>query len=321
GAAAPHAVPLHLWVLSRPAADAPAPTRALLIDAADGKITELSARVLTAWRAFTADPDREIEEVGFARAVPIIELLDEEVDLTPARRQPTATGERTGEHLVRTRDRLAAIVGDLPALMPHVSPATGGAVAPLTASIADLARTGALQLIGPVRVRNTDEPDRPSEMAVLTVRDVVEGSEPSPRAEKPLGQAIAVAPGDVLVPMIARRLTARVITTEKALLGTNMYLLRPNPAALDPWFLAGQLRNSANEKQASSLSGTLRFDVRRALVRRLPLDEQRGYGEAFRRLDAFESAMRQAATLGAELVQLTADGLAQGVVRPDGKPE
>ncbi|MEV6373605.1 HsdM family class I SAM-dependent methyltransferase [Micromonospora musae] len=323
GAAAPHAVPLHLWVLRRPAGDVPAPARALLIDAADGKIAELSARVLAAWRAFTADPDREIEEVGFARAVPVIELLDEEVDLTPARRQPTATGERTGEHLVRTRERLAAVVGDLPALMPHVTPATDGAVAPLTASIADLARTGALRIIGPVRpaARNADEPDQPSDMPVITVRDVMEGNTPSARSEQPLGQAIAVAPGDVLVPMIARRLTARVITTEKALLGANMYLLRPNPAALDAWFLAGQLRNSANEKQASSLSGTLRFDVRRALVRRLPSDEQRVYGEAFRRLEAFESAMRQAATLGAELVQLTADGLAQGVVRPDGKAE
>ena len=88
--------------------------------------------------------------------------------------------------------------------------------------------------------------------------------------------------------------------------------------AVDPWFLAGQLRSSANEKQTSSLGGTMRFDIRRAQVRRLPLDEQRAYGEAFRRLCAFESAIRQAADLGAELVRLTADGLALGVLEPDG---
>ena len=122
--------------------------------------------------------------------------------------------------------------------------------------------------------------------------------------------------GDVVVPMIARQLTARVVTAEGALLGRNLYLLRPNPAALDSWFLAGQLRTSTNERQASSLSGTLRFDVRRAQVRRVSREEQERYGEAFRRLHAFESAIRQAASLGAELAQLTADGLAQGGLAP-----
>lgn len=123
----------------------------------------------------------------------------------------------------------------------------------------------------------------------------------------------------MVVPVIARQLTALVVSTEGALLGPGLYLLRPNPAVLDAWFLAGQLRTSTNERQASSLSGTLRFDVRRAQVRRVSRDEQGAYGEAFRRLDAFESAMRQAAALGAELVRLTADGLARGAVRPDGE--
>ncbi|RQW97343.1 N-6 DNA methylase, partial [Micromonospora globispora] len=279
----------------------------------------LYARVLATWRAFAAAPDADLEEAGFARAVPVIELLDEEVDLTPARRQPALGGEATGEHLVRTRERLAAIVGDLPALMPQVTPEPDGATAPLTQTIAELARTGALLLIGPVRptIRSTAEVEGLVDLPVLSARDVVEGTGPSPRGDRPLGQAIQLEPGDVVVPMTARRLTARVITNERALLGPNMYLLRPNPAALDPWFLAGQLRTSANEKQASSLSGTLRFDIRRAQVRRLPLEEQRAHGEAFRRLDAFESAIRQAASLGAELVQLTADGLARGSIRPE----
>ncbi|MEV1328545.1 N-6 DNA methylase [Micromonospora costi] len=321
GAAAPHGVPLHLWVLRRPAADAPPPARALLVDAADGDIATLSARVLTAWRAFAGKDDGDVAEDAFARAVPIIELLDEDVDLTPARRQPATTAERTGERLVRTRERLDAVVSELPALMPQVTPTHEGTTPPAMISIADLARTGALQVLGPVRsTARPDEDAGPLDVPVMTVNDVVDGAGPSPRTERPLSQAITLAPGDVLVPMIARRLTARVITTEKALLGTDMYLLRPNPAALDPWFLAGQLRNSSNEKQASSLSGTLRFDVRRALVRRLPLDEQRMHGKTFQRLEAFESALRQAASLGAELVQLTADGLARGAIQPDGKP-
>ncbi|SCL29823.1 N-6 DNA Methylase [Micromonospora rhizosphaerae] len=324
GVAAPHGVPLHLWVLRRPAADAPAPARALLVDATDGDLAELYARVVATWRAFAGAPDADLEEAGFARAVPVIELLDEEVDLTPARRQPAVGVEATGEHLVRTRERLAAIVGDLPALMPQVTPEPDGKTAPLTVSIAELARTGALQLIGPVRVVG-GAGEKPSAgkaggPPVLTVPDVLNGTEASGQVDERLGQEIRLAVGDVVVPMIARTLTARVITSEGALLGRNLYLLRPNPAALDPWFLAGQLRTSANERQASSLAGTLRFDIRRAQVRRLPLDEQRAHREAFRRLDAFESAIRQAATLGAELVQLTADGLARGSIRPEGEP-
>ncbi|MGR6320072.1 N-6 DNA methylase [Micromonospora soli] len=319
GVAAPHGVPLHLWVLRRPAAEAPAPARALLVDAADGDLAELYARVLSTWRAFAAAPDADLEEAGFARAVPIIELLDEEVDLTPARRQTAAGGEATGERLVRTRKRLAAIVGDLPALIPQVTPEPDGATAPLSVSIAELARTGALQLIGPIRSTGLSDDESAGTTEgplVLTGRDVATGAEASRRDDGKLGQHVPLAVGDVVVPTVAPQLTARVITSEGVLLGRNLYLLRPNPAALDSWFLAGQLRTSTNEKQTSSLSGTLRYDIRRAQVRRLPLEEQRVHGEAFRRLDAFESAIREAASLGPELVQLTADGLASGALRP-----
>lgn len=314
GVAAPHGVPLHLWVLRRAATDAPPPARALLIDAASGDLTETAPRVLAAWQAFAAAPDGDVDEAGFARAVPVIELLDEEVDLTPARRQPAVVGEASGEHLVRTRERLAAIVGELPALLPQVTPAPVGPDG-LFLTVGELAKTGALQLIGPVRA-GTSAPatDGPP---VLTAQDVLAGVAASGRGDDRFGQEIPLAVGDVVVPMIARQLTARVVTTEGVLLGRNLYLLRPNPAALDPWFLAGQLRTSANEKQSSSLSGTMRFDIRRAQVRRLSLDEQRAHGDAFRRLDAFESAIRQAASLGAELAQLTADGLARGALRPD----
>ncbi|MFG1841832.1 N-6 DNA methylase [Micromonospora sp. NPDC049175] len=315
GVAAPHGVPLHLWVLQRAATDAPPPARALLIDAAGGDLTDTAPRVLAAWRAFAAAPDGDVEEAGFARPVPVIELLDEEVDLTPARRQPAVVGEASGEHLVRTRERLAAIVGELPALLPQVAPAPSGP-AGLFLTVGELAKTGALQLIGPVRAGTS--PPAPDGPLVLTVQDVLAGVEASGRVDDRFGQVIPLAVGDVVVPMIARQLTAGVVTAEGALLGRNLYLLRPNPAALDPWFLAGQLRTSANEKQSSSLSGTMRFDIRRAQVRRLSLGEQRVHGDAFRRLDAFESAIRQAASLGAELAQLTADGLARGTIRPDG---
>ncbi|MEU4473534.1 N-6 DNA methylase [Micromonospora sp. NPDC023888] len=320
GVAAPHGVPLHLWVLRRAATDAPPPARALLIDAAGGDLAETSPRVLAAWRAFAAAPDGDVEEAGFARAVPVIELLDEDVDLTPARRQPAVVSEASGEHLVRTRERLAAIVGELPALLPQVAPAADALVSG-TLSVAELARTGALQLIGPIRVAPGRGESAPAGHGkgplVLTGRDVVAGADASGRDEGALLERVPLMVGDVVVPVAARQLISRVITSDGMLLGAHLYLLRPNPAALDPWFVAGQLRNSANDKQTTSLSGS-RVDVRRAQIRRLPLDQQRAQGEAFQRLLAFESAVEEVGSLSAELVRLTADGLAAGALRPAG---
>jgi SAM-dependent methyltransferase len=320
-AAAPHGVPLHVWVLRRPAPDAAAPVHVLLVDAADDDLAAVYSRALKTYRTFAAEPDAPLEEPGLARAVPVIELLDEEVDLTPARRQPAAASDDTGEHLLRTRERLAAIVKDLPSLMPDV--VTGEeSGAPPTVSITDLAKAGALKILGPIRPV-TKRGDVADDRLVLTVQDVVQGREASGQPDGPLTPEVALAPGDVVVPMFATQLTSRVVTAGGPLLGRNLFLLRPNPAALDPWFLAGQLRSSANERQASSLSGTLRFDVRRAQVPRIALEEQRRYGEAFRRLDAFDSALRHTAALGADLVRMTADGLARGALRPgdDSAPE
>ncbi|MER7333527.1 MULTISPECIES: N-6 DNA methylase [unclassified Micromonospora] len=319
GAAPPHGVPLHVWVLRRAAVDAPAPARVLLVDAAGEDLAVAFPRVLATWRRFAEAPDAEIEEAGFARTVPVIELLDEEVDLTPARRQSAAEAEPAGQHLARTRKRLAAVIGDLPKMMPQVAPAPDQATAPLTLSIAELARTGALQLIGPIRLLSGQDESRLAEEPVgglvLTGLDVIEGRGASGQEER-LAERVPLMSGDVVVPAAARHLIARVIPSNGLLLGANLYLLRPNPAALDSWFLAGQLRSSANDKQTTSLART-RIDIRRAQVRRLPLDEQQAYGDTFQRLSAFESAFKDVGSLAAELVRLTADGLVAGTLRPD----
>ena len=320
GVAAPHGVPLHLWVLRRAAPEAPPPHRALLIDAAAGESNVTYPRVLKVWRAFVAAPDVELEEPGFARAVPVIDLLDEEVDITPARRQPAGAGENAGEQLASVRQRLAATVDRLPTLMPRVAPEEGNRPPPETMSVAELARSGALQIIGPVRIAPPPElagvapDDAPA--TVLTGADIVNGAEPSGHDDGSLTERIDLRPGDVVVPVAARRLASRVVATDRLLLGPGLVLLRPNPAALDPWFLAGQLRTTANDRQATSLSGT-RIDVRRAQIRRLPLDEQRSHGEVYRRLTDFEVTVREVSMLGGDLVRLAADGLAGGSLRPE----
>ncbi|GHC62175.1 hypothetical protein GCM10010349_32480 [Streptomyces flavofungini] len=94
-------------------------------------------------------------------------------------------------------------------------------------------------------------------------------------------------------------------------------LLRPDQDALDPWFLAGFLRGTANNRQASSYASTsARLDVRRLQLPRLPPAQQRGYGERFRALAAFEDALRLAGRLGERLVRGMHDGLTDGSVAP-----
>lgn len=101
------------------------------------------------------------------------------------------------------------------------------------------------------------------------------------------------------------------------MLGRNLRLLRPDPAALAPWFLAGFLRGTANNRQAGSYASTAtRLDARRLRPLRLPPAEQRGYGERFREPAAFEDALRAVGRLGGQPAQGMYDGLTDGTVAP-----
>ncbi len=80
---------------------------------------------------------------------------------------------------------------------------------------------------------------------------------------------------------------------------------------------SGFLRGTANHRQASSHASTAaRLDARRLHLPRMPLADQRRYGERFRELAAFEDALRTAGRLGGLLVQGMYDGLADGTVTP-----
>ncbi|KAA0930770.1 N-6 DNA methylase, partial [Streptomyces apricus] len=114
GAAAPHNLPLHLWVLRRPAATGrPAHPEVLLADtagyAADGRGAldwpALRTAVLDAWRPFDRTGTAP-EQPGVSRCVPVIELLDDDVDLAPARHLPPPAAGGGAERLGDVRDRL-----------------------------------------------------------------------------------------------------------------------------------------------------------------------------------------------------------------------
>ncbi|MFC5072490.1 N-6 DNA methylase [Kitasatospora cinereorecta] len=339
GAAPPYGIPLHLWVLRKPGAGHPATPELLLVDTAESAQaaahagsaaaggrdrvdwTAVRSTALDAWHAF-ADKDGKdrtdrTDRPGTSRAVPVIELLDDDVDLAPARHLPPPAGGGAAE-LARVRERL----GDTLKLTARLTPPPAAPAEPARrtlTTVGELARAGALQL----RTGSGG-----GTAPVLTEHDVLAGTAPSGTA--PSGAPAAGAPaqedepllleeGDVILPLLGGGSVTRVVdeATAGAALGRNLQLLRPDPAALDPWFLAGFLRGTANHRQASSYASTAtRLDARRLQLPRLPLAEQRQYGARFRALAAFEDALRTAGRLGGQLVQGMYDGLTDGSVAP-----
>ena len=321
GAAPPYSVPLHLWVLRRPDRT-PAQPEVLLVDA--GRFTAegrggpdwpgVRETVLDAWGVF--DRDGSVgERPGLARSVPVIELLDDDVDLTPARRLPPPADTDGAGRLTDVRARLDETLRLTAELAPPPAEPVPSAAAsgrhPLT-TVGELARAGAL-------VMRTGGHGGHARVPVLTDHDVLAGTAPSGTLPEGEEEPVLTEPGDVVLPVLGGGAVARVVdeATAGAVLGRNLVLLRPDPAALDPWFLAGFLRGTANHRQASSYASTAtRLDVRRLQLPRLAPDEQRRYGERFRALDAFERALREAGRLGEQLVRGMYDGLTDGTIAP-----
>lgn len=339
GAAPPYGIPLHLWVLRKPDTGPHPSPELLLVDTAEPAepASDRSGRdrldwpalhtaVLDAWRPFNGEAEtgpasapsppgaeNNRPRPGVSRTVPVIELLDDDVDLAPARHLPSAAAADGPAELIDVRDRLTRSLGLADSLTPPPVEISDPARWPLT-TIGELARAGALQL----RTGGTGTGPGP----VLTEHDVLGSTAPSGNlpADGPHEDPVLVEPGDVVVPVLGGGSVARVIddATAGAALGRNLQLLRPDPAALDPWFLAGFLRGTATNRRASSYASTAtRLDARRLQLPRLPLAEQQRYGERFRTLAAFEDALRLAGQLGGRLVQGMYDGLTDGTVTPE----
>ncbi|MFJ3642451.1 N-6 DNA methylase [Streptomyces sp. NPDC090108] len=317
GAAPPYNIPLHVWVLRRPDRT-PAAPEVLLVDTgrfageARGGPDWQAVRdaVLDTWRAFDRE-GRTAQRPGLARSVPVIELLDDDVDLAPARHLPPAAADGA-EQLTAVRERLGTTLRLTTELTPPAAVPAPPARWPLT-TVGELARGGAL-------VMRTGGNGGSARVPVLTDHDVLAGTGPSGTLPESDEEAVLTEAGDIVVPVLGGGSMARVVDEESAgaVLGRNLVLLRPDPAALDPWFLAGFLRGTANNRQASSYASTAtRLDVRRLQLPRLSLDEQWRYGARFRDLDAFERALRRASRLGEQLVRGMYDGLTDGTVAPD----
>ncbi|WP_351232197.1 N-6 DNA methylase [Streptomyces sp. NPDC002133] len=348
GAATPFHIGLQLWLLQRPQPDGGDRQTVLFVDLSGDQTTPdrastrtragqaaldweaLTASALECWQAFDADPSGFADHPGIARAVPVIDLLDDLVDLTPARHvrvtppaaDPAQVAKRA-EELTERLGRGVAAFADASAL--GIWQPTDTSREWRTATVADLARGAALSVLRAApAVRGADDAVLPKEYVgrpVLTASDVATGARASgSHDEQRLAHTVPIEAGDILVPRIvsAHGTRARVADEQDAgcLLGLNVHLFRPDRERLDPWFLAGFLSAEDNVSSASTGSTSIHLDSGRLRVPLLPLAEQRSYGQAFRRLHELRTAAQQAADLAAESAGLLTAGLTSGALLP-----
>jgi N-6 DNA Methylase len=286
----------HLWLLGNQASQRQGTV--LMIAASDPET------VISTWR--DAGPGHD--QPGVSRAVPVIDLLDDEVDLTPPRHISAPVSEHAAERFPASRQALLSAIGGLPRLIPAAAPAPGR-TRNTAIAVGELARLGQLEVHqSPMR---GDFP--PGTDMLLTAEDISSSRPPSATALLD-ERWITLRSGDVVVAVTARHLAVTVIDTAGARLGPALTLLRVDRQHLDPDFLAGVLRSSANTHTSliTTTGSTGRADVWRAQIPRLPLPDQQRLGATFRQAEQLLTATRQAATAAAELAQLLADGVSTG---------
>ncbi|MGW6291116.1 N-6 DNA methylase [Streptomyces sp. NPDC055058] len=360
GASVPLHIGLHIWVLQRPEPGGPERKSALFVDTAADTTTVpaeagrggtapagrtrgasrsaavdwpgVTARALGAWHAFTEDPDAFEGESGVAHAVGVVDLLDDVVDLTPARlvrasRAGADPAELSAE-VDATRRDLARAAKSLVRTAGHEDwrAAKPSAREWRTATASDLARGGALTMLRtlPEGARGRTDgpgPEQSGAGAVLTGSDISRGSGPTgDPAELRNDSAPVIAVGDVLVRAVVggEGPMARVAGEEDAgaLLGPQVHLFRPDPKRLDAWFLAGFLGAEENIAGASTGSTVLSVSPGRLRVPLLPLEEQRRYGEAFRHVHVLRAEARRAMRLAEGTARLLSGGLTGGQLLP-----
>ncbi|WP_433374048.1 N-6 DNA methylase [Streptosporangium sp. CA-115845] len=285
-----------LWILRRPDGVRP-PSQLLVVDAGE----DLSV-VEPAWRAYLENPEAELS--GESRTVRIIDLLDDEVDLAPARHRPQHSGLDFPRDFTEALARFMETSATLSEATPALELLAERQDLPTT-TVGELAKAGLITILQAPPRMSADEGPLP----VLTADDTAAGAAPSGRTT--LDPAlIMIRPGDVVTTVLG---AVRVITQSGAALGPQLTLYRVDPQRLDSGFLAGFLRSADAARVHPSSS---RLDVRRARVPMLPLSDQRMYGTAFRELFELEDRLRATRALGETLIRLGFDGLVDGHLRP-----
>ncbi|MGW4296850.1 N-6 DNA methylase [Micromonospora chersina] len=314
----PVGIGLHIWVLTQPTPQQ-APEGLLVVDTTAAPPDRSLLNVVEkAWHAYLSG--ERVDEPGVWGIVPVIDVLDDQVDLTPQRHLPQVSAPPMDP---------AAILGQikdfqrrLDDLRNHLPPVRPGQTTSLRAAshadIADLIRSGSISVHRATSRRQATSGAATSE--VITTSDVLTGSPATGSTRRATNDLSPprVQAGDILMPLIGTKMTARVARGEQigADLGPGLQLIRVDKARFDPWFVAGVLSRTDNLRIAgrasSTANGTLRIDIRRLTIPVLPLAEQQAYGEAFRRLIDFNVTLEQTTEAGAALARDIGDSLFGG---------
>ncbi|GAA1873492.1 HsdM family class I SAM-dependent methyltransferase [Asanoa iriomotensis] len=319
GLMAPTSIGMHVWVLTQP--DPRGSGELLFVDATAAPAGRTLVDVVAnAWRSYLSGS--YAEEPAVHRAVPAIELLDDQVDMTPQRylAQAREVAADPAEIIARIKD-FDELIERVRQSLPMVRQVS---TTPLRsapqADVADLVRSGSITVL-----RAVSRGRQGAATVVLTPSDALSGGpatgtaargaddEPGPR----------VAAGDILVPVIGHRITARVATAEQvgAELGPGVQLIRVDRDLFDSWFVAGVISRTDNVRVAartsSGVSGALRIDIRRLSIPVLPLDQQQEYGRVFLQLAEFRTRLDDAAASGAVLAREIGDSLTAGTIGVD----
>jgi hypothetical protein len=267
-----------LWVLRRPAG---APDRApvRMIDLSGlGDPADVPLE-FGAWQQFFDGGNPAV-----ARVVERLELLDEGACLLPSR-YLAAGGQASAADLAQVTGRLAETYATVGRGLPlFVAPKTTSRHAYVT--LAELERAGALT------IRARDDTPRAGDVLLRTQgRPPVVATVEKDSDEDAIGQFVEVAGIAQIVEIDGSR--------------------------LDPYFVALFLRSDVGALPVANTLGSINRDgLRRCRIPRLPLAEQRRYGDAFRCLGELEQALTALSDLSAKVIAQTISALTSGAVAP-----
>ncbi|MFC6013775.1 N-6 DNA methylase [Nocardia lasii] len=330
GASTPRQVGLHLWVVRRPA---PGISKDTLLFADTTRLPNhggeqsdwqvLADTVVTAWRAFDAGQDPTVPDV--TAVVRVMDVLDDDVDLTPARQVRAAVdpdNASAAAHAAITR-----LADDLTELRAAADAVRDWESAPGTVwryvAVGNLIAGKAVRIVTPnSETVALDTPQRP----VLTGHDLLASRAPSGLSAPGASVDDPIEDGDVLVSRLrddhGAAQGARVAEGPDigAVPGPGVLVFRTDPTRIDPWFFAGFIGSPDN---AAAMIGTttIRLDPARLRIPLLPLPTQKTYGQAFRRLHHLRVTARTTTQSAHTTADLIATGLTAAALEPFSVPE
>lgn len=281
-----------LWLLRRPEVSE-RPAMRILLGVLDGELDN----VVRGWTRYLGEP--EFAD-GDLFTVPVLDLLDDDVDVSPARYRALLGGQDLGAQYTAALSGLRSVPLVAP---PELAISAQRRVLPTT-TVGELIKAGLITVRHASAKLVLGEGDVP----VLTLDDLSAGRLATGRTvDGP--DLVRLQVGDVVAAPMG---LARAMQVDGVVLGPYLSVYRVDPEHLDPDFLAGFLR-AADQSLAT---GSSRIDARRTVVPRLALTEQRHYAAVFRQLIGLADAAAWAAEQAETLVRLGLAGLVDGQLLP-----